>query len=612
MSCGTFQKYSEWKFSELTSCVFVLSIAMFLLTPRYYEVGTETWKVWVAASILSETGRFADITMGPLYYVYLLLFKNLDYPLSVDLEYVVTHLFCYASLHVLLRNFLPLWCSLLLICAWVPIISPIESTRYVAGMSFLSLHFAVSGRGLYGKGVSPPFLVMAILCHWGYLFFGIGHVLGFLATKLRRAADIPTSRYTKSQEAVCLSIKFLLALLVFLVVAFPSARADNNAFMIDYKYLPIPLKSYSDIYFFQHGNWKYVQRHYPKDAWLQQDWYFTHREAFDGAQTILEAIRKKPQVVLENVSTNAIPVLLIPARYILGTAASKELPLSVVWFLVATVIFALGIAGYFETLWKARDFPALLSIILGSSALLSFFLLASTSQRHSLSLLPIGLLALVNVDKGLIFFRWTWWPVVASSERATHEVPAERIEPRSVKLALVCFGAAAAFIITAVSSSHYPTSFLSHAKAVIRGDGWLIGTSEGRADVVILKRSYGKLLSLLNREDKVLALESTWLKSFAGINLDNVFDAFTLPPFKVEDDSQGKFFESLDYIFVSYDWVRPVASISTQGYLRYQLSVEPFLEKSLKNNEWTVEEVPYYGWVYKNNRKLEHRTSARA
>src|SRR5207248_3123808 len=158
--------------------------------------------------------------------------------------------------------------------------------------------------------------------------------------------------------------------------------------------------------------------------------------------------------------------------------------------------------------------------------------------------------------------------------------------------------AAAAFIITAAATSYYPTTFMSHAKAVIEGKGWL--TSEDRDDVVSMKRSYSKILPLLNHEDEILTLDSTWFKSFANIDLDNVYDAFYLAPFEIIDGSQENFFKRLDYIFVTYDWVRPVPSVSTQSYLRYHLSVEPFLRKSVKNGEWSVEEVKYYGWVYKN------------
>jgi hypothetical protein len=110
--------------------------------------------------------------------------------------------------------------------------------------------------------------------------------------------------------------------------------------------------------------------------------------------------------------------------------------------------------------------------------------------------------------------------------------------------------------------------------------------------------AYHQLLTNVNKTTKVLALEEPWIRSFADVDLDKVFNPLYLPPFEDTSGETEKFLDSLDVIWVSHDWSRQVPSMGTQVYLRYKLHVKPFLEKAVKNG-WRVQEVDGFGKIYR-------------
>ena len=85
----------------------VLLGATFLLIPRIYETGGESWKSWASAKILFDGEGFQTFSKGPLYLIYLQLFQWFDYPFSIRLEYTITYTFCIISIYLFLRQVLP-------------------------------------------------------------------------------------------------------------------------------------------------------------------------------------------------------------------------------------------------------------------------------------------------------------------------------------------------------------------------------------------------------------------------------------------------------------------------------------------------------------------------
>ena len=125
--------------SEFIIVTAILVLAIYVLTPRLWETGGESWKAWLAARILRETGGFPVFSLGPAYIVYLQLFNFFDYPLSIRIEYFLTHLFTSFSLYLFLKNFVSRKYALLLVCAWIPLMAIVEGGYAVIGIGFLSL-----------------------------------------------------------------------------------------------------------------------------------------------------------------------------------------------------------------------------------------------------------------------------------------------------------------------------------------------------------------------------------------------------------------------------------------------------------------------------------------
>ena len=107
-----------------------------------------------------------------------------------------------------------------------------------------------------------------------------------------------------------------------------------------------------------------------------------------------------------------------------------------------------------------------------------------------------------------------------------------------------------------------------------------------------------ELLRSVNKQTRVLASEAQWIRSFANVNLDNVYHPLTLPPFKDSSGETMKLLENLDQIWVSHRFSKKQSSVATQEYLRYHLHVKPYLEKALARG-WTVQDVEGFGKIYR-------------
>lgn len=587
-------KTRNW--SEFIGALCIISIGLFLLTPRYFTIGGETWKVWAASTMLTETLRFPQISMGPLYYIYLIPFKVFEYPLSTKVEFVVTHLLCYLSLFCLLKRFISFKYAVLLVCVWIPSLSCVESTKYVAGIGLLAFHFSQKNESVFSKGYFPPYLVMAFLCHWGLLFFWVGHFVGTLWERVANKSQIFSFQIDTLSAKIALTKKIALAILIGCVLIFQSPRIDNNGYMTEYPYAPISLESHFDVAFFQIGNAKYVMRHYPEEEWYKKDWYFTNQEIFDGAETFMDALKKRPDVVLENIKDNITSLIQVPGQFILGIS-SWRLPIYFFWFLLSTIMMSVGILGYFITCWKHKKFSYITANILGCSSLLVAFTLTNFSERYYMVLLPVGLLFFMHIDRGveiLFSFIRKYLPKL--------EVRLPTIKSNSIKLAQWkewTVGLTAVVVLFVALQTHYfPKGVSAQFGATLKGEGWLVDSNINETSKTSWHRAYKHVFKHVNRNTRILSPESVWLKAHANINWDTVYDVLYLPPFEDTTGNTEEFLNSLDLIFVTPHLETKVGAWATQHTLRYHTHIAPFLKKAVAN-KWVMEEIPYYGKIYK-------------
>jgi len=639
---------------ELVADITVLLLATYLLTPRFWEPGGETWKHWAAARILRETGGFPVFTLGPVYIAYLQLFLFLDYPQSLQIEYLVTHLFCYMSIFLMLRSFLSSSPALTLTCAWIPVLGVVESSATVAGIGFLALYFRKRSP-LFRQGYFPSSLGAAALCHAGYVAFFVGHILGALIERFRKKQAIPcVSSERKRTERFPLLLNGGFLLLIVLTVFFPSNRTDHNHALIDPTYTPIPLRDPVTISFIQNGNWKYVLTTTPESSWIYQDWYLTNEKAFGGATTIFRAVLNKPDRVAHHLLDNLRAVANVPATFLGGPV----LPQLGSWLLGGGSwgLFLISLVGTVKSYENNEPLPRLCAITVGMSAAVVSLSLTMFALRYVVTLLPIGLLMVVHV-----------WPGLSSLTKSILEKGAGRnsastvtARSREERIGVICgaslvlvgiicnewilvrifssdgmlvlstrmtiwflegllitggvaliryrhaFGAmlmskdfrvANAIVLISAGcvllTAAFPHGKTAQLRAVLKNQAFLSG-----AEPVSMVAAHQQLLANLSEKTSVLALEDTWIKAFAKVDLNKVVNVFSLPPFPDPSGNTEQMLEGLDVIGVSINWADEKPSIGMQTFVRYRLHVEPFLETATARG-WSVEVIDGYGKLYR-------------
>ncbi len=562
---GTFKGKISARF-KIAAAIAVIMCAAFILSPRFYEPGGEAWKQWAAARILSETGGWPVFSLGPAYVAYLQAFRFFHYPLSVMAEHLITHIFVYWAIFMMLESFVPFKLALLLTCAWIPNIAMLEPGGLVAGIGFIALYLKKDTSSAFNRGYFPPSLLAAALCHSAYIFFVAGNIAGVFIEKrmaFKKIGIFPAAG------------RIILFAILLLALFSPSRRPDNNQMLSDPTYVPVPVKDPLSVAFFHIGNWKYAMKTAPKEDQAYQDWYLTNDKAFGGAKNILEAIARRPATVVSHIADNAIYVLRIPMRFLTGNFQGVlGKPVAALFTMAALVLLPVGLIGAMRRLKAAGLVSVAYSIVLGSIGITGALVLTWCSPRYVMTLLPVGLLAIANVGYG-----------TGELSRMGHKGSSY------IGNAIIILSAMLVLFTTV-----YPEGSYAQVKAVLGNKGLLSG-----AKPISMVDSRHELLKSLKRDTSVLAMEDVWIKAFSGVELDRIHCVYGLPPFTDPSGGTEKKLEGLDEIWVNYRWPQPVAGVSTQPYLRYSLHIEPFLKKALARG-WTAEEVKGYGTIYRRPR----------
>ena len=567
---------------DLLSGLIVIAVAVYFLAPGNWEPGGESLKNWVGARIFRETGGFPVISFGPLYNLYLQIFLSFPYPLSIQLEHAVTHLAAYVALLVLLRRFLPQWPALVLLCAWIPVLYTVEGGARVAGIGCLALYLARDTDSPWCRGWVPVPLFCAALFDVAFIPFLGGHVVGTAVLRLRNNQPLWTGipRLESDKWAPWLAKAFLVALIVA-TAFFQSPRPDNNIHGFEYPWAPVPLKNALTASSIQVANGKYVISHYPESQRMYKDWYETNNEAFGGAQTLWSAIRYNPGLYLRSILTEARVIIVSPAQFLISF---QQTP-TVRWLLKPPLLLLMTLGGYWalRRYWSCDEAVKAFSLGIGTVGVATGLTLVYFSTRYIMVLLPFWLLAAVHVGPGLR-------SLGAVARRGSLEEAPYRKESSALDLGVIY--AIAFLVFTAAQPSPWVMgeNLLQRNPYELRGNLW---------------RERGPLLESLGRGKRVLAMEEAWIRTFADVDIEKVYNPLYLPPFKDATGDTERFLENLDVIWVNDAWTRPIAQLGTQGYLRYYLHVEPFLRRAVDQG-WTREDVPGFGQIYKRPVDLKH------
>lgn len=640
-------------------CLCMIVVAMYLLTPRFWEPVAETWKYWMAAKVMKETGGFPIISHGPVYVLYLQFFLMFDFPMSFYMEYFVTHFFCYAAIFFLLKSMIPGIPALLLVCAWIPMIAIIEGSATVAGMGFIALYLYKMSNADGKNGIAPPSLGAAALCHSSYIPFFIGHIFGSILElwKGRRSQKEIVKGLTLSGWM----INAVLLVILLGTLMFPSDRWDNNYMQMDQKYAPVPLTDPLTVGFFMTGNHRHLMRSEPKAEWINGDWYLTHEKTYAGATTILQAIVRKPLLVGKNMLDSLKPAIYMPLFFIFGADLSGKF--GGLWLAVLSWIFLfLGFYGMIRRFIATSYLPLACAMTIGVTAVFIALSLVWFTVRYQILLLPVMFFIFSHVglgyqsveklipesirDKylqhvsgrrspkykillfcgapillaGFLLNEMTLACLIPVSNPLLHSRLFAQLAIFAAELVMIFTGI---FLLTKADPAFFSNAvrniFRRSAAAVSVLAAVMIGTAfysnvqaagiqnvlstqyllNGSKPISIIT-AHQELMKNLDRQTKVLSLHETWIKAFADVKIDNVYHLYSLPPFPDSSGETERALNELNMILVSYNWPNAENSIATQSYLRYHLHVEPFLKKALSRG-WIVKDIEGYGKMYKKN-----------
>jgi hypothetical protein len=637
----------------------VLAIAFYFLAPRFWEPGAESWKNWVSAQILRNTGYFTVLHHGALYNIYLQVFLSFPYPLSFQLEHIITCFFASWAIFFCLRRHLPIQLAILLVCAWIPVLWVVEGGARIAGIGFFALYLGGNRNNHFNAGFLPIPLVAAAMCDVTFIAFLLGNAIGIGVEKRYTASDI--SKKKPGKFSIALWVRVGLGLLALAAITLQSDREDNNVNAHKAPWSPIPQGEILTASYVQIGSSKYVSRNFPKEEWIYQDWYLIHEEVYGDAKTLYEAIMNNPNAFISHIRENImwggsrLPLVLLighfGARQFSGVAVAG----------IACILLSIGLAQYFTILIKKNEFARFGAIFFGTLATGTALMLTHPTMRYSIVLMPIGLMGLAYIGEGIrgIF------KVLSSLISRTVQVGESRsvgefvistagsglialgilVNELTVSLLFSTDGSletltrASLWIIdiilisigllliwkrreiTYLLKQHFDNSivgiewwpdrlFISLLAVLTlyfnfnptgQGEDWktLIGTEFllSHAGTVSTAFAADDLFATVNHGDRILALEEPWIKAFADIDLDRVHHALELPPFEDISGETEDFLESFDVIWVSENMSRKEPSMGTQIYLRYMLHIQPFLEKRL-GVDWEEQYIENFGKVY--------------
>ncbi len=543
-------------FLELIFVTIIFFVFLIILSPsglgEYFT--EETWKSWGASRILLSKGEFVQNSLGPLYYLFLIILSPFDYKNSIIIEYFFTHIFFMVCVYFLFLKFDKKFLGVLFSIFLITYIAFIQSPKYVLAPGFLILHFANHRKSYFGQWF-PPFLFISFLCNWGYVVFFIGHLLGKFFFHFKNK---------NLQLAKPNLITIILSIILICPIILKADKFYNNHFVsfYDLKYSPIALKSPLEIGFFQIGNYKKARNDYAAEDLYKADWYLTHNNFYGDCKTLTCILKNKPKIIVEEIFNDPGYNLRILTSLIFN---KEVVVLKKVYFIPFLLLFALIVlVGSFNILRKNRDnYILIFCLFLGTLGYLLALSLTTFSYRYSFPLFPVFIILLLNANIKI--------PNISKKYANTNFFLV------FVLLIQLIFNVKD-YIIKFDNKEFYKTRDIEVTKKKT--------TNYFKSEKSVFK--------YINSNQKILTTDPNWLRGFSQADPKKIYSQYALPP--VDNEDTSKFLNTFDIILLKYNVEIAEPSIGTQSYLRYKLHLKDYLIAS--KDKWLRKEIKNYGNIY--------------
>lgn len=605
-------------------------VAVFLTMFQSWEPSPESWGYWYFARVFAETGRFIVLDRSPLYILYLNLFTWMPYPTSVTVEYLVTTSITVIAIIAFFRPYIGIWLALLAACIWIPYLQtaepPVQKLALACSLVAVLLRSGKADR--FRLAASYAFLILACLFRQTYILL----IIVFLASDIlrtMRGSGIKTWFFWRPKLTSDWPIILVIGLVLW-SLSFQSPSPWNNIWYSNTEWFPFDGKSMTSSGAIGSFNCLYIQLKY--GTFEGHDFYFTNREAFDGATNLMGAILANPQMIFKIIIFNLKN--LLPT--IMGTIWLPKTGITFIDYFFLVILFVGIIYGAFRA---ARDLPIKL-LLFASLALVGVMVIAIPKWRYIFPMIPIFIMAA------------SWYgTVLASFLKKTY--PSTKTLLKNIALAAFAFGILLLFVYLirdhSIKSLHstlllagsifsfacacMALAVARFAKARLSAEmsrfvlalptmlllGWFsasnipiwakiphevvkdFGSGQLRfleyrySEAASMKAAYPTLVQITKNCRGIMTGEALFLGAFLKIPLTKVYDPWEIPPFGQLNNSPYKGLnpDRIDCILVN-PWLTTSVGQGTNIQIRYQNYIKPYVNQ-LKSMGAVIYEVPYFG-----------------
>lgn len=551
--------------------LFFVFLSMFL----NWEIGGETWGYWYFSEILKETGDFIVFDRSPIYILYLNLFNWLDYPYSVNIEYVFTTSICSFALFLFSRVFLNFPASIIAACICIPFMQISEPPVQKLALAFtlFSLLVRLNGDNRKKIAASYTFLIIAYCFRQTYLLFLLAYLVLDITHLYKQKKIFDIKKITIKFGT---DWPFILAIMLIIYFLFNQSPSSwNNVWFTDTKWFPSDGKTMRDAGGIQILNMFYILKTY--GTYAGHDFYLTNKVAFNDAQNFASAILANPSMFIKMVISNL--------KIFIPTFLTHLYDPNIETWLFKVFYKVLIICGIFYGCLKFCIQNKIINFYIGSCLLFLVLLISQPKARYLLPSIPFFIIASyyysnIIVNKLYLYdIKNKIWPYKNVLVNTTF----------IIIFSLLSFSNIDKW---AIASKNIMTQFKQNNYKILTNNNFSF------------KNSYMQLINLSNNCQGLMSLESLFLASFVNKNI-NYYSIYEIPPFGNLNDNKDSYgglnLDRVDCVFVSTSLETAVGG-GTNSQLRYENYIKPYTDLLIKNGALKYV-VPNFGNAFILNKK---------
>lgn len=607
---------------------FTIIVAVCLSMFSNWEMSGETWGYWYFARVFAETGGFIVPDRSPLYTLYLNLFIWIPYPASVTAEYLVTTSITVGALVAFFRRYLGVWLALIAACLWILYLQmaepPIQKLALASSLVAVLLRGDEADR--FRLAVSYAFLILAYFFRQTYILM-IVVFLSYDALRTIRERGIRTWFSWRPKLASDWPL-LLVSILFFWFLFCQSSSPWNNVWCTNTEWFPNDGKTIARGGGVQNFNWRYIELKY--GTFEGHDFYFTNREAFGGATSIVGMFFANPYLFLKIVSYNIKD--LVPN--IMVGIPIPETGTTLIDYLFYLFKLSLLICIMYGAYRAARNGPTK-TLIVGSLVMVGVTVISIPKWRYMFPLIPVFIMAVSWYGAILTAFLKKLYP---SAEKLLQRMAIAifavgilsllfysitdfstnplRVTVFLAGMILTFFCAFALLIAARFAKAHMRIAMSRFALAlptillmVIFSGGNISGWAailhnacgdfgSGRLHFledrkVSIKAAYPALAHITQSCRGIMSLEPTFFGAFLDIPQSRVYAVWEIPPFGHLGDAvyNGLIPDRIDCVFISTNLATGIGA-ATNYQIRYKNYIKPYVNQ-LQTLGATTYELPY-------------------